>query len=102
MPITVTPGMAPITVSGGATPTDGSSTKVKFIVSLPEVLVTVTVLVTLCIKIKIGSLTVYIYYSKVVVINVGVNPPAQFEVLLPTNSVIEAASATFDELYPVI
>lgn len=101
MPVVVGPGMGPIPVPvANANPT--GSSKVKFEVALPEMSAQAKLLVTLCIKVQIGSIVVYIYFSKVVDVNIGINPPVVFDVLLPNGSIIMDATATFDELYPEI
>lgn len=97
------PGMAPIVISSeNVNPTSYGSTKVKFLITLPVVEVATILLVTLCIRIVIGSTTFYIYFSEVQNVNIGTNPPVEIDALLPNGSIILEATASFDELYPEI
>lgn len=95
----VGPGMIPISV-GNVTPNPGGSTKVKFTINPPEVQEPTLFLVTLCIKIQIGSAVYSIYFATTVEVNPGTNPPIVFNVLLPNGTIILDVSAIFDVLYP--
>ncbi|MEG1287344.1 MAG: hypothetical protein RSD13_04760 [Clostridium sp.] len=96
MPITVGPGLLPILADGPIAGVNSSS-KVSFSVAVPQLAAQTNLLITLCITIKIGSVVVSIYYSKILLSNTA--SPTTFEVLLPNNAVINDAEAFYDAVY---
>ena len=93
MPITVQPGMAlPITV-GPATPgLGGNSIKVTFSVQAPD-FGGVSILLSICIKVKIGPVTMKIYYTKLIHASGQIEI---FESILPVGSTIAEIIPTYD------
>ena len=91
-PIIVQPGMSmPITVGTIPTGTTDNSMKVKFAVQAPD-FGGVSILISICIKVRIGSVTIQIYYTRY---TFAVGQIEYFDSLLPIGSSIEAIEPSF-------
>ena len=93
MPITVQPGMSLPVIAGPATPgLGGNSIKVKFAVQAPD-FGGAYILLSICIKVRIGPVTIRIYYTRLVEASSQIEI---FESILPVGSIIEEIIPTYD------
>ena len=99
MPIIVQPGMLmPITVPTVPSGSADNSIPVKFAVPTP-IFVGVSILLSICIRIRIGSIVIKIYYTRYVV---AFGQIEYFTCLLPLESTIEEVVPTYDVVETVI
>ena len=97
-PITVVPGMPmPINV-GPASAAIGNSMNVRFALQAPD-FGGVSILISICIRVRIGSITIKIYYTRYAF---AVGQIEYFDSLLPIGSNIEDIEPSFVVVEPVI